>query len=550
MWLPAALAAILALAASCHHGPPKSDVAGTPESMEQRIPEDIRSYVTFFSGHQGRMPGVDADSVGIRRAGAVAMLYARRGYRPLWSDSGAWRPGADSLMALIAGSPARGLAPAAYHGPLLQKLLGDIRTDSSSRRDAVKWSVADILLTDAFMRLADNVHFGLLPPDSISLKDTSLFSDTVSATLLESALARDRVSRTIDSLSPSIPEYGELCLGLQRYRRAYTGRKWDTLPAGSADTAGFEALLARRLLQGGELDSAGLHSAGAVKKALMSFQRSHGLYPDGKAGKQTIAALNLPASYRIKQIELNLERWRHMADSMPETYILVNIPSYTLTLWDHDTAAIVSRVIVGKPGHNTPLLNSHVTNFQLYPYWRVPPSIIGSEILPAIRKDTGYLRKHNLQIVDRHDRIVDPSRLRWNKYTGRSFPYVMRQMTGLDNSLGIVKFNFRNKYSVYLHDTNLRNLFNLTQRDLSHGCVRVQQWEPLAMFLVRDDTLRHIPDSVGMWLGRQVQKTVSLKRRIPIYIRYFTCTADTLGNLTFYPDIYGYDRLMMKRMFP
>jgi murein L,D-transpeptidase YcbB/YkuD len=517
--------------------------------MERRIPEDVRSYVTFFSAHQGRMPGVDTDSVGIRRAEAVSMLYAGRQYRPLWSDSGAWLPGADSLLALISRSAGEGLNPAAYHGPLLGKLFSDIRTDSSSRRDAVKWSVADILLTDAFMRLADNVHFGLLPPDSISLKDTSTFADSVLQTMLQSALARDGIARTIDSLSPSIPEYAALCRGLQRYRQAYMRRKWDTLPSASADTAGFDKLLAARLLAGGELDSAGLHSAAAVKKALMTFQRRHGLYPDGKAGKQTIAALNLPASYRIKQIEVNLERWRHMADSMPETYILVNIPSYTLTLWDHDSAAIVSRVIVGKPGHNTPLLNSHITNFQLYPYWRVPASIIGSEMLPAIRKDTGYLRKHNLQIVDRHDHIVDPSKLHWNRYTGRSFPYVMRQMTGLDNSLGIVKFNFRNKYSVYLHDTNLRNLFNLTGRDLSHGCVRVQQWEPLAMFLIRDDTLRHVPDSVDSWLNRQVQKTVALKRRVPIYIRYFTCTADSLGKLTFYPDIYGYDRRMMKRMF-
>jgi murein L,D-transpeptidase YcbB/YkuD len=517
--------------------------------MEQRIPDDIRSYVSFFTSHQGRMPGVDKDSTGINRADAVGGLYAGRQYRPLWSDSGAWKPEADSLLRLIADSYGVGLNPASYHGPLLEKLFRDIKTDSAARRDAVKWSVADILLTDAFMHLADNMHYGLLPPDSISLKDTSVFADSVIVPVLLSALARHQVAAVMDSLSPSVPEYRELSLGLQHYRQKYMNRHWDTLPAASKDTAAFNRLLATRLLQGGELDSSGLDSPAAVKDALKAFQRSHGLYPDGSAGKQTIAALNLSPVYRIRQIELNLERWRHMPDQMPDVYALVNIPSYTLAVWDHDSAAIVSRVIVGKPGHNTPLLNSHITNFQLYPYWRVPPSIVGAEMLPAIRKDTGYLRKHNLQVVDRHDRIVDPSKLHWNKYTGRSFPYVIRQMTGLDNSLGIIKFNFSNKYSVYLHDTNLRDLFNLTNRDLSHGCVRVQQWMPLAMFLIRNDTLRHLPDSMDMWLGRQQQKTVALKARIPLYIRYFTCTADTLGNVTFYPDIYGYDRAMMARMF-
>lgn len=542
------LTAVVTLAESCHHGPPSSDVAATVEDLNTRVVRDLSAYVGDIAHHE-KIGIAPEDSSTIRMPGALAQFYRQRAYHPAWSDTGRLTTMGDSLMQEIARSSDDGLIPAWYHAEALHKLLTQIRSDSTARRDAIKWSAMDLLLTDAFMHLATSLRFGVLAPDSVSLKRDSTFSDSTLSQMVARAVSESRVSRTIDSLRPGFAAYRELSRALRRYRTEMAARRWDTLPAPAPDSLAFDRALVRRLVAGGALDSADAGDPRRVKEAIKSFQRSHDLYPDGVAGSRTVSALNLSPNYRLRQIAVNLERWRHRSDSMPTAYLWVNIPSYSLEVHDSDSIWLRSRVIVGKPGHETPLLNSKLTNFQLYPYWRVPFSIITREMLPRIRKDTGYLTRNNLEIVDRHNNVVDPRTLNWKKYNLHYFPYVIRQMTGLDNSLGIIKFNFSNKYSVYLHDTNLRSLFNLTHRDLSHGCVRVQQWEPLAMYLIRGDTARHMADSVAVWMMEQKQKLIALRDRVPVYIRYFTCSADEKGNLKFYEDIYGYDTLEMKRLF-
>jgi len=535
--------------AGCHPGPPDKDVTRDVTQLTERVRADLQSQLLFLAAHGSRMSGLGTDSPQIGQFPALDKFYRDRGYRPLWSDTGKLSVQADSLMKAIARCGEEGLAPARYHWHSLNRVLAPLKADTEARWDAARWSSADLLLSDAYLTLVNQLHFGVLPPDSISLKKDRAFPDSILTALLDSAASAESLFRVFRDAEPSIAQYRWLKEALDHFRHTHGARSWDTLPAEYRDTAGFSRLLARRLWQGGWLDSTELESEVKVRQAIRQFQQSHGLYADGVPGARTIAALNRSRQYRLRQIAVNLERWRHLADPMPGEYLWVNIPSYSLRVWQADTLALQSKVIVGKPGHETPLLNSHLTNFQLYPYWRVPISIIAREMLPAIRRDTGYLRAHNLEVVDRHNNVVDPAKLDWKRYNSHYFPYVMRQMTGLDNSLGIIKFNFKNDYSVYLHDTNLRNLFQLTHRDLSHGCVRVQQWLPLAMFLIRNDTLRHMPDSVQMWMMRQQQKWVPLKDRVPIYIRYFTCEADSSGKLTFYPDIYGYDSLMMQKLF-
>lgn len=534
---------------SCHSVPPKTDVTKNVQSLNEHIEKDINQLISFFTSNNNKIILNDKDSVTIYDPKAVNEFYRNRSFRALWSDTGRLFPQADTMLQIISKSDNDGLLPERYHGYELSLMYQQLQADSTARLDAMKWSDIDILLTDAFMRLCNNLYFGVLPPDSISLKKGIAFSDSVLMNMLTVAIQHQRLKKTLDSLEPNDIQYHYLSKAMKLFRKKNLHRQWDTLPLKYTDSVQFETQLSERLINGGELDPTSVHSPHEIKEALKKFQRLHALYPDGVPGNKTIAALNLSVDYRLKQISVNLERWRHLMHNMPKEYILVNIPSYTLTLWNNDTAVIHSRVITGKPGHQTPLLNSSIINFQLYPYWRVPISIVIKEIKPKVMKDTGYLRKNNFEIVDRHNNIVNPHRLKWKEYNIHYFPYVIRQMTGLDNSLGIIKFNFRNSYSVYLHDTNQRGLFNLTNRDLSHGCVRVKEWKPLAMYLIRNDTLRHLPDSVQVWLAQQKQKYVALNSGIPLYIRYFTCEADSTGKIKFYPDIYGYDTVMMKEMF-
>jgi len=207
-----------------------------------------------------------------------------------------------------------------------------------------------------------------------------------------------------------------------------------------------------------------------------------------------------------------------------------------------------SKVIVGAPKTRTPLLSSEISNFVTYPQWTVPTSIIFKEMLPAIKRDIGYLHKQNLMVVDDNDSVRDPTTIRWARLNKNNFPYQIKQRQGDDNSLGVMKFNFKNKYDVYLHDTNVRWMFDKTFRALSHGCVRVKEWRKLSAFLTRNDTMKYHPDTLKAWITRQEKHTVWGFSRVPIFIRYFTVEGKK-GQILFHDDIYGEDKQLRNRYF-
>ena len=169
-------------------------------------------------------------------------------------------------------------------------------------------------------------------------------------------------------------------------------------------------------------------------------------------------------------------------------------------------------------------------------------------MLPKIQKDINYLNKQNLMVVDKNDSVINPATIDWSKLSKTNFPYLLRQRQGDDNSLGVMKFNFRNKYDVYLHDTNARGLFARRNRAMSHGCVRVQEWSKLSQFLVRDDTIKYPVDTLKAWISRQEKHVIADFDHVPVYLRYFTVDASD-GRIKFYDDIYGDDRLLTERYF-
>lgn len=237
---------------------------------------------------------------------------------------------------------------------------------------------------------------------------------------------------------------------------------------------------------------------------------------------------------------------------MPEQYIFVNIPSYYLRLVQNDTVVLKSRVVVGKPITRTPIITSAINNMITYPKWTIPESIIKKEILPGLKNDPGYTLRKGYSIVDEEGNEINPYTVKWAKYK-QGIPYKVVQGSGDDNALGVLKFNFPNKYSVYLHDTNQRYLFSNKKRALSHGCVRVQAWNELAKFILRNDSLNSknaIPlDSLDTWLATKQKKYVPVRRPIPVFIRYFTCDVSNEGKLVFYEDVYGEDETIREKIF-
>jgi murein L,D-transpeptidase YcbB/YkuD len=276
----------------------------------------------------------------------------------------------------------------------------------------------------------------------------------------------------------------------------------------------------------------------------------------GKINENTVKSLNNTAWEKFKQIAINLDRYKLLPDTLPQKFIWVNIPSYYMQLIDNDTVVFKSRIVVGKPDTRTPSLTSRITDMITYPQWTIPTSIIVKEVLPGVKKNPDYFVKHGYSLLDKKGEEVDPHTVDWRKYT-KGIPYKVIQGSGDANALGILKFNFSNKYSVYMHDTNQRYLFSNASRSLSHGCIRVQEWQKLANYLIRLDSLNRKPphsanfigsDSLKVWLVRKEKHYLPVRNRLPVFIRYFSCEGAN-GKVKFYEDIYGEDKTLRERYF-
>jgi murein L,D-transpeptidase YcbB/YkuD len=322
------------------------------------------------------------------------------------------------------------------------------------------------------------------------------------------------------------------------------------------DSIGFLKNLKKRLVEGDMMDaSATFKDSTELANVIKKVQKIKGIKPDGKISSLLIKKLNATDVEKFKRIAITLDRFKQLPPKLPEKYIWVNLPSYYLQVWDNDTIAFTSKVIVGKPSTRTPTLNSKITDMVTYPNWTIPNSIIKKDILPALKLNPGYLARKGFSLVDSKGETVDPFGVNWAKYS-KGIPYKIVQGSGDANALGILKFNFDNPYSVYLHDTNQRYLFKNAARALSHGCVRVQEWEKLAFYIARNDsinlkpeeTLRYNTDSIKTWLTNKERKMIMVKNKIPLFIRYFTCEAKD-GKIIFYDDIYNEDKILRDKYF-
>jgi murein L,D-transpeptidase YcbB/YkuD len=285
-----------------------------------------------------------------------------------------------------------------------------------------------------------------------------------------------------------------------------------------------------------------------LNHAIKNYQRANALTPNGKVSQTLVNMMDNSDWEKFKRIAITMDRYKLLPDSLPPIYVWVNLPSFYLQVVKSDTVVLESRIIVGSPKTRTPLLSSEISNFITLPQWTVPESIIFKEMLPKIKQNVDFLRKENLMVVDNNDSIRDPAKINWRRLNKNNFPYQIKQRQGDDNSLGVMKFNFRNKYDVYLHDTNVRWMFGKSFRALSHGCVRVKEWQKLADFLVRNDSVRYRPDTLRAWIQRKEKHTVYGFARVPIYLRYFTCEGKK-GKIIFYDDIYDEDRHLREAYF-
>jgi murein L,D-transpeptidase YcbB/YkuD len=282
--------------------------------------------------------------------------------------------------------------------------------------------------------------------------------------------------------------------------------------------------------------------------SVKQLQQSFGLEEDGVVGKELIKRMNVPLQERIKQILINMERFRWIENADTGRHILINIPRFTLYAYRNDTLDWQCKVVVGTTQNKTTIFNGNIRYIVLNPYWNVPNSILFNEVLPAYRKDKNYFKKHQMEIIGPGNKIVSPEDVNWNKYNQSNFPYMVRQLPGNDNPLGAVKFLFPNSYNIYLHDSPAKQYFDKNKRTFSHGCIRVSEPMVLMQWLLLHEK-NITPDKVKKIKESGKETYITLQKSIPVMIAYFTAWVDEAGKLQFADDVYGHDKVMKQIMF-
>ena len=479
---------------------------------------------------------------------ALRSFYVRRQYRAVWSDERGPTRLADHLVEALQRADREGLRSEDYELAGIEAALAALREPDAATITPDRLAKLDLLLTDAFLAYGSHLLAGRVRPD-LRPEGLAHRRSPDMAAALQAALESEDIAGTLDTLSPRHDGYRRLRDALARYRAVAAEGGWTAIPDGPilhrGDRGPRVALLRQRLRVE---DDRGISRDDDVfdedvERALKSFQRRHGLTPDGTMGTATRTALNVPIERRIAQMELNLERWRWLPQDLGRRHILVNIAAFELQVVDGRDVVLAMRVVVGDPDNRTPLLTDTIQYLVLNPYWHVPRDIAADEFLPKVRENVSYLAQQRLRVFTDSGsdaREVDPATVDWSAFTSSDFPFVLRQDPGAFNSLGRVKFMFPNPFSVYLHDTPARGLFNEVERDLSHGCIRVEQPVELAEYLLRQ-TGRWNRAALLRGLDDAVDLEVQLPEPLPVHLHYWTAWADENGTVQFRRDIYGYD---------
>ncbi|MEO6670743.1 MAG: L,D-transpeptidase family protein [Ferruginibacter sp.] len=528
-----------------------------PKTISAHVKDNIKNSMMLALDSNGKVD----DSLKLNFYKITESYYRKNDYKPLWSDTGKWFPQIDSLLSYLDSASLDGLFKEHYQYRKILAIKTELDNDSIKRRDAILWTKADILLTDAFMHIAGDLRQGRLQPDSLSWKnDTSKYSKHFFA-VMDKFRNKDTLSGIFLEIQPKSDGYVNLKACISSFldsmdSRVYTYIDYPYKPKDEKDSLKFIKKLLLRLSESDVIKYDPQNSPDSIELSIIlkKYQKLKKLTVDGKVGNEVINSLNATDIVKYDRIAVTLDRYKQLPDSMPVKYIWVNLPGYYLQVHDSDSVVLTSKIICGKPKTPTPFLTSAISDLVVFPTWTVPESIIKKDILPALKKNPGYLARKGLNLYDREGEKVDPFTVKWSKYkTG--IPYKIQQGSGDDNALGVIKFNFSNPYAVYLHDTNERWLFNKSIRDLSHGCVRVQEWEKLAFYILRNDsafiapdTLKFNTDSITSWIANKEKHTIGIKSRFPLFIRYFTCEAKA-GRIKFYDDMYGDDKSLKEKYF-
>jgi len=521
------------------------------ESVSDQVSERLRDRFGFTMGQPKIVCGLEP----VFGSAVLPGFYSHRNFRPAWITDEGPGPLAKRLVASIRQADDDGLRPDAYHLKRIAALMTETRLDLMADQPELPEKLADLdlLLTDAFLLFGFHLSNGCVNPETIRSEwfIKSHHVDLVEA--LQSALRQKNVAAVLNKLRPQHAGYVALKGALARYRGRMALGGCVCVPEGTHLKRGdrdprVAALRARLNVpvwpDNWNKDVSDFFDA-PLERAVLEFQIRHGLDADGIVGPATLAALNVRVEDRLRQIKLNMERWRWLPHDFGKRYILVNIPNFQLYMIEHNEIILKMRVIVGKKRRQTPVFNGRMTYMELNPYWHIPPQIAKEDILPEIQKDSQYLDKQNIRVFENWQAEafeLNPAFIEWSQIAPADLSFKFVQDPGPLNALGRLKFMFPNSFSVYIHDTPARGFFKYEKRSFSSGCIRIEKPIELAEYLLKDNpewTRNELVDTIDSTKTRIVR----LLEPISVQIVYLTAWVDEGGETVhFRDDVYDRDK--------
>lgn len=523
-----------------------------------------------------------------KRGYDLQRLYQDRQYQPIWLEAnGNWQTSPTTYAdAIVERAYKEGLNPENYR----------IRAGNGSVSGASLASIAqtELEVTDTIMDFIGDLRYGAVDPETVFPMFFAPDRSQDIAWLTQEFLSSRNLDDAFEELAPPMEEYAQLRAALAEYRVTAASGGWEHIPSGGLIKPGGVdtriPLIRQRLQQLGKLekDYEGLFgrvlgsnpfnndrneqpnyskvSENHVSQArenpewiyrydmepiIKEFQRRRGAKVDGVIGPETIAELNVPIEERINQIRLSMEQWRWLPRDMGKKYVFVNTAGYYALAVENGDVKVRTPVIVGEAAHETPSFSSKIYNVKFYPDWTVPESITHRYLIkkiqnnPAVVQTLGYELYHNGTPV-----ALDAATIA-NLQNLSYPPYRFRQRPGSNNALGLVRFSVINDYAIYLHDTSNPDLFDANDRNFSSGCIRVEEKERMAQFLLNPEGYSDAEVEAKFQVAGRTDlstQVIPLKENVPVHIMYMTAWIDENGHVRFEGDVYGRDAKLKQAM--
>ena len=498
--------------------------------------QSSRHLVQLLKSNPQHLPELDEPE--------LIVFYRERNYKPLWLDAKGRLNRAYDLLHVIIHAEDEGLEPADYYLEKIRKYW-----DLKNPRESV---YLDLLLTAAIYRYSNHVYSGRLESKKLDvdwhiqnrpLDVRSLFADVA---------MKESIMQVLKELPPQHSGYQLLKKQLQRFREIKQQGGWQSFKPGPILKPGMHhrqvVQLRQRLEITGDLVECSLRDIDifdhALAEAVKRYQLRHGLEVDGRVGGQTRRSLNITVDAKIRQIRVNMERWRWMPRKLGKRYLMVNMTGFELYIMDNDSTVLAMPVIIGKAYRSTPSFSGLISTMEYNPYWTIPTNMTVKDFIPRQMNDPSFFAKKSIKLYrgwGKNAREIDPQTVSWKQLDKDHFPYWLRQDPGPKNSLGRVKFLFSNPYEIYLHGTPDKHLFDRVVRAFSSGCIRVKDPVQLAAYLLNDGSQQKEEEILANIYLDSNQK-VNLPIAVPIYLVYWSAWVGQDGSMNFRHDIYGRDK--------